>query len=69
MQCLAWQRTEVLDQKTMSARRENAAADLVPRQFLALEHDRFEPGIHQPLGGGCGGKARADNDDVDVPHQ
>jgi hypothetical protein len=48
----------------MPARREDAAADFVARQFLALENYRFEPGVDETLGGGCGGQAGTDDDDV-----
>ena len=64
VQRLARNRPEVLQQKTVTARREDAAADLVPRQFLPLEDDGMQARVHQPLGGGGGGKARTHDDDV-----
>ena len=64
VQRLARQRAEILEQEPMAARRQDAAADLVARKLLSLEHDRFEPGVDETLGGRRGGQAGADDDDV-----
>ena len=68
VQRLARQRPEVLDQKAVAARRQDAAADLVARQRFPLEHDGLEPGVGQPLGRRRRRQAGADDDDVNRTH-
>src|SRR6185436_20725006 len=66
---LARQRAEILDQEAIAARREDAAADLVARQFLALEDHGLQARVHVALGRRGAGQARADDESVDRPHR
>ncbi len=68
VQCFARQRAEVLDQEAVAARGQDAAADLVAREFEALEDDGFEAGVDEALGGGRGREARADDDHIYRAH-
>src|SRR5258705_6764077 len=68
VQRLARERAEVLEQKTMPARRGNAAADFVARQFLALKDYRFGTGVGEPLGRGRRGQAGPDGGEVNWTH-
>ena len=55
---------EVLAEERVPARREDAGADLVPRQRLALQDDRAKAGVDRALGRRGAREARADNEDV-----
>ena len=57
---------EVLAEERVPARREDAGADLVARQFLPLQDDRAKAGVHRALGRRGAREARADDEDVGV---
>ena len=50
----------------MTAGGQDAAADLVTRQLLALEDDRLQAGVDEPLRGRGGGQAGPHHDHVDL---
>ena len=68
VQHFARQRTEVLQQETVPARRQDAAADFVARQFLPLQDNGLQAGVDQALGGRGRGQTGADNDYVNGTH-
>jgi hypothetical protein len=50
MQDLVREGPEVLDQETVAARREYAAADFMPRKTFLFQYDRFKPRVNKTLG-------------------